>query len=322
MPEAMSSTGETDTFAAEFVLGTLDADERRAAHALLASDDSFAERVHLWERRLGELHLMVEPVEPVTDVWPRIKARMPEVQQVTAAASPEPDLEAPAELERATEPLPDQQAEAALESPVGWEAETEAQAESEPEPKTERKELAPSAVHGSAFESLLEALEKPFDLEPPPKSEIAEPETPPLPETEIADSETTLPEPSPASAAAPPAPSWHLPPHASEEPVEEAPVAPAPPFVAPLPLPPTEAVPSETPRLRKAERSLSRWRVFTALLLLLLAASAGLVAAWRFVPERIPPALQPVALMRLAGIPVPASSPPRRPPPPESSFQE
>jgi hypothetical protein len=321
MPEAMSSTGETDTFAAEFVLGTLDADERRAAHALLASDASFAERVHLWERRLGELHLMVEPVEPVTDVWPRIKARMPEVQQVTAAATPEPDVEPAAEQEQATEPLPDQQAEAALE-PSAEHKETEAQAKSEREPETERKELAPSAVHGSAFESLLEALEKPFELEPPPKSEIAEPETPPPPETEIAEPETPSPEPSPAPAPAPPAPSWHLPPHASEEPVEEASVPPAPPFVAPLPESPIEAVPSETPRLHKAQRSLTRWRVFTALLLLLVAALASLIAAWRFVPERIPPALQPVALMRLAGIPVPASSPPRRPPPPESSFQE
>jgi hypothetical protein len=318
----MSSTGETDTFAAEFVLGTLDADERRAAHALLASDNSFAERVHLWERRLGELHLMVEPVEPVTDVWPRIKTRMPEVQQVTAAASLDPDLEPAAELERPTEPLPDQQTDAALESPVGYQPETEAQAESEREPQTERKELAPSAVHGSAFESLLEALEKPFDMEPAPKSEIAEPETPPSPETEIAESETASAEPSPAPAPAPPPPSWHLPPDASEEPVEEAAVPPAPPFVAPLPLPPVEAVPSETPRLRKAERSLTRLRVFTALLLLLVAALASLVAAWRFVPERIPPALQPAALMHLAGIPVPASSPPRRPPPPESSFQE
>jgi hypothetical protein len=318
----MSSTGETDTFAAEFVLGTLDADERRAAHALLASDNSFAERVHLWERRLGELYLMVEPVEPVTDVWPRIKARMPEVQQVTAAASPDADVEPAAEPERPTEPLPDQQAEAALESPVRDQPETEAQAESEREPQTERKELAPSAVHGSAFESLLEALEKPFDMEPPPKSEIAEPETPPPPETEIAKSETASAEPSPAPAPAPPAPSWHLPPDASGEPVEEAAVPPAPPFVAPLPLPPVEAVPSEAPRLRKAERSLTRLRVFTALLLLLVAALAGLVAAWRFVPERIPPALQPVALMRLAGIPIPTSSPARRPPPPESSFQE
>ena len=54
--------GTTDTFAAEFVLGTLDADERRAANQLLASDEGFTDRVRLWERRLGELHLMVEPV--------------------------------------------------------------------------------------------------------------------------------------------------------------------------------------------------------------------------------------------------------------------
>ncbi len=42
-----SGAGSTDTFAAEFVLGTLDADERRAANQLLASDEGFADRVYL-----------------------------------------------------------------------------------------------------------------------------------------------------------------------------------------------------------------------------------------------------------------------------------
>jgi hypothetical protein len=74
--------------------------------------------------------------------------------------------------------------------------------------------------------------------------------------------------------------------------------------------------------LRMIGRRLSRWRVATVLLLLLLAGLAGLVAAWRFIPDRIPQALQPVTLMRLAGIPLPASSPVRKPAPPESSYQE
>ena len=50
--------------AAEYVLGTLDADERTRANVLLDVDHSFRGMVRIWERRLGELHLMVEPVEP------------------------------------------------------------------------------------------------------------------------------------------------------------------------------------------------------------------------------------------------------------------
>ena len=56
--------GERDALAGEYVLGTLDANERAAAQGLLAANSEFAAKVRLWERRLGELHLMVEPVEP------------------------------------------------------------------------------------------------------------------------------------------------------------------------------------------------------------------------------------------------------------------
>jgi hypothetical protein len=47
-------------------------------------------------------------------------------------------------------------------------------------------------------------------------------------------------------------------------------------------------------------------------------AFAALLASWRFAPDRLPPGLQPVELMRLAGI----SLPPRRPAPPESRYDE
>ena len=113
--------GTTDTFAAEFVLGTLDADERRAANQLLASDEGFADRVRLWERRLGELHLMVEPVEPASDIWQRIKARMPEVQQFAEMIESEPEPE-PAEPQ--PEPKPEAQSEAHAEIHSEWQTET------------------------------------------------------------------------------------------------------------------------------------------------------------------------------------------------------
>ncbi len=53
-----------DALAAEYVLGTLSGDEREHAEALLEIDPGFAESVRLWERRLGELNVMVEAVEP------------------------------------------------------------------------------------------------------------------------------------------------------------------------------------------------------------------------------------------------------------------
>ena len=84
MPEDVIDAPDTDVLAGEYVLGTLDPDERAAAHNLISADAAFAAKVKVWERRLGELHLMVEPIEPEGDVWPRIKARLPE---------PKPQLE-------------------------------------------------------------------------------------------------------------------------------------------------------------------------------------------------------------------------------------
>ena len=67
---------DRDALAAEYVLGTLSADERDQAEALLVIDPGFAEIVRVWERRLGELNVMVEAVEPPPDVWDRIKTEI------------------------------------------------------------------------------------------------------------------------------------------------------------------------------------------------------------------------------------------------------
>jgi anti-sigma-K factor RskA len=65
-----------DALAAEYVLGTLSAEEREHAEALLAIDPGFAESVRQWERRLGELNVMVEAVEPPPAVWEKIRAEI------------------------------------------------------------------------------------------------------------------------------------------------------------------------------------------------------------------------------------------------------
>src|SRR3954453_15851800 len=76
---------DLSAFAAEYVIGTLDPDERARANAVLDVDEGFRALVRAWERRLGELHLMVEPVEPDGQIWDRIRDR---VGVRTAAPSP------------------------------------------------------------------------------------------------------------------------------------------------------------------------------------------------------------------------------------------
>jgi anti-sigma-K factor RskA len=67
---------DLDALAAEYVLGTLSAEERGRAEALLLIDPGFAEIVHQWERRLGELNVMVEAVEPPPEAWDKIKSEI------------------------------------------------------------------------------------------------------------------------------------------------------------------------------------------------------------------------------------------------------
>jgi anti-sigma-K factor RskA len=76
-----------DALAAEYVLGTLSGDEREHAEALMAIDPGFAESVRLWERRLGELNVMVEAVEPPPAVWEKISAEIGYVPAPSAAPS-------------------------------------------------------------------------------------------------------------------------------------------------------------------------------------------------------------------------------------------
>jgi anti-sigma-K factor RskA len=78
-----------DALAAEYVLGTLSGDEREHAEALLAIDPGFTESVRVWERRLGELNVMVEAVEPPASVWEKI-AKEIGYGAPAAAASPAP----------------------------------------------------------------------------------------------------------------------------------------------------------------------------------------------------------------------------------------
>jgi len=94
----MIENPDKEVLAAEYVLGTLAVAERRQAHQMIASDPLFAALVADWERRLGELNVLVTPVEPPPAILDRIKARHASGDAVADALREEPPV--------ATEPAP------------------------------------------------------------------------------------------------------------------------------------------------------------------------------------------------------------------------
>jgi anti-sigma-K factor RskA len=60
--------------AAEYALGTLDADERAQVETMMSVDKDFTAMVQAWEHKLGVLNQMVGSVEPRPEVWDKIKA--------------------------------------------------------------------------------------------------------------------------------------------------------------------------------------------------------------------------------------------------------
>src|ERR1700742_4652691 len=60
--------------AAEYALGTLEAEERVQVEAMSAADTEYAAVVQAWEFRLGVLNQMVGAVEPSPGLWEKIRA--------------------------------------------------------------------------------------------------------------------------------------------------------------------------------------------------------------------------------------------------------
>jgi anti-sigma-K factor RskA len=258
-------SGNADALAAEYVLGTLDPEERTQAHALLEIDQEFVAKVRLWERRLGELHLMVEPVEPEGKIWDRIKAKMPELQLSPQISPAEPEAQPGPEV-----PAPGAPA-----------------AETPPPPSPNAVPAATSDAH----------------LPPTPTLGPTPTATPAL--TPAA---TAAVSPATSSTVTPPTPK---------------------PAVAPVLTPGMKRTPDVESKVEPKKRDaavvqgrLTRWRAFAVLMTLLVLAVAALLAAWRFVPERVPPMLRPAEVMRLMGVTAVGSPPPRKPAPPESQFDE
>ena len=91
----MTVDDDKDALAAEYVLGTLDAEERAQAELMMTVDAGFASAVRGWETRLGALSAMVDSKEPPPDTWLRVKGRISGVEP-GPFKMPEPEAPKPA----------------------------------------------------------------------------------------------------------------------------------------------------------------------------------------------------------------------------------
>lgn len=72
----MAYTEDHIALAAEYALGTLDADERAQVETMMAVDKAFADIVQAWAYRLGVLNQMVGTIEPRPIVWENIRSEL------------------------------------------------------------------------------------------------------------------------------------------------------------------------------------------------------------------------------------------------------
>ena len=331
----MSDVAHTDALAAEYVLGTLDSDEREQARALLRTDAAFAVKVSQWERRLGELHLMVEPVEPDAGIWARIKPKMPEAQQRSNVRLPEAHIPEPAPATIPTEAPSLDAIEATIsETALALTSEAAAAPASEP-----AEAPASEAVAAPTSEATEPPISEPdaltWDTTEAPVQETNA-DAAPISALEAAPDAAAMPGPPESVLSAPeatatatldvtPAPAWHATPIPAVV-VESAAVPPAVPPAPPaaiIPTPEATRRTDETARQVVAiHRRLRRWRAFAILMTLVVVAVAALLAAWKFAPERVPPVLQPFELLRYVGVTPRGAAPSRRPVPPPSHLEE
>lgn len=94
--------------AAEYALGTLDADERAQVATMMAADQEFAAIVQAWEFRLGALNQMVGTIEPRPIVWENIKREIAQTlsSQDSSEAPPVLPVAAPSPLPELSSPEP------------------------------------------------------------------------------------------------------------------------------------------------------------------------------------------------------------------------
>jgi anti-sigma-K factor RskA len=86
----MSAPDETDLRAAEYVLGTLSADERAAYRHERAASPALRAAERAWEARLAPLSDAVPAVVPPPGAWEGIAARLPSAAPRSGAGAAPP----------------------------------------------------------------------------------------------------------------------------------------------------------------------------------------------------------------------------------------
>jgi anti-sigma-K factor RskA len=76
--------------AAEYALGTLDANERAQVETMMSADKDFTALVVAWEHKLGTLNQMVGSVEPRPELWEKIRAAIGRSDQQSPIALSQP----------------------------------------------------------------------------------------------------------------------------------------------------------------------------------------------------------------------------------------
>src|ERR1700681_286961 len=155
--------------AAEYALGTLDADERAQVETMMSVDKDFTAMVHAWEYKLGVLNQMVGSVEPRPEVWDKIK---------TAAGLSEP--QAPLVLPEAPPPVAPEVAEPPAVADTSNVIRLSAQARRWRNVATITTAIAAALVAMIAVGAYQPDL-LPDRLRPKPQTQVVEVKTPPVP---------------------------------------------------------------------------------------------------------------------------------------------
>jgi hypothetical protein len=314
---------DLSALAAEYVIGTLDPDERERANALLDVNEDFRALVRAWERRLGELHLMVEPVEPDGRIWERISGRLgvrapappPFAPQVAAAptmapfsAPPSAPISAPPSSSFST-PIVTPASEPSLESrPEFPRYELEPLLEPPPSSppsvpprgqRTTEQELASLIEEADKFTTQLSEL-----ASRPPTHETDQDSAQAASSAEAAShAESLLAEAADAIATKPVDPDQIE--HVADAWPEQAAASQdlPPPIRATGPRQDSTMLlsPADVASItvRRQELRIGRWRAAALVLAFVALGLGSLIAAWRFAPDRLPQHLQPIAVLGL-----------------------
>jgi anti-sigma-K factor RskA len=255
-------------------------------------DHGFRGLVRGWERRFGELHLMVEPVDADPRIWQRIKGKLSDApatpsvvraESTTNVVRPEvvpPQVAAPPAAAPSVVAPPVAPAMAEAPPPLPSEADIK------PEPKSDVKPDAVLAAEQRLVELINEVDKFSEKRKPVDPSELA------------------------VAAALADAPPMQAAAEEAREPERVSREA-APSLLLPVPVETRPAVRERTPKV-------GRWRFATLMMALIAVGLGGLIAAWRFVPDRLPQQLRPAEVLKISGM----QTPERKPAPHGTQFEE